>query len=273
MTKFRAVLGALTAGTLVLALLQPVYAVSTENELVGTQSPVDGACVAPLPFFNGQDCSYNETNPTTFGTFWLGPVSTSGYYPVGQSPFALGGNTDDTPVVGDGKISVAFQTGSIITINDNDTPCDLDDVISGSIVLSATTRAFAGGPGEQGEESWGDGDIIYPIPETTVDSATPNGSGCDYAIADDIANGFPPLLQSTGGNTYIFDTDIVETPASPEEDSWVESSPAGVACFTEANCGVSVDVTIGGGWSCTDNTGGSGACDTCGVSGFGFDSD
>ena len=35
----------------------------------------------------------------------------------------------------------------------------------------------------QGEETWGDGDIIFPILTTTVDSATDNGSGCDYEIA------------------------------------------------------------------------------------------
>ena len=75
MTKFRALLGALATGTLILAITQPVYAATSENDITGSQTPVDGACVAPLPFFNGQDCSYNESNPTTFGTFWLGPVA------------------------------------------------------------------------------------------------------------------------------------------------------------------------------------------------------
>jgi hypothetical protein len=251
MTKFRALLGALTTGTLILAFTQSVYAASSENDITGSTSPVDGACVAPLPFFNGEDCSYNESNPTTFGTFWLGPISTAGYYPVGQSPFALGGNTDDTPVIGDGKFPVPIIAGSTITIEDNDTVCDLDDEISGSISLGAATRAFAGGPGTQGEETWGDGDIVFPIPATTVNAATPNGAGgCDYEIAD---QGFPPLLQTTNGGTYIFDTDIVENPGAPPEDKWVASSPVGVACVTEGNCGVSVDVTIGAGWSCVEN--------------------
>jgi hypothetical protein len=223
---------------------------TTEIDIFGTQTPVDGACIAPLPFFNGEDCSYNESNPTTFGLFWLGPVSTAGYYPVGQSPFALG-TTDDTPVIGDNKFAVPFLPGSIITIDNNNTPCDLDDTISGSISLGAATRAFAGGPGTQGEETWGDGDIVFPIPETTVDAATPNGAGgCDYEIAD---QGFPPLLQSTGGGTYIFDTDIVENPGPFPEDSWVASSPVGVACVTEGNCGISVAVTVGPGWSCVEN--------------------
>ncbi|MDH3511066.1 MAG: cadherin-like domain-containing protein [Gammaproteobacteria bacterium] len=251
MTKFRVLLGALTTGTLILAFTQSVYAASSENDITGSTSPVDGACVAPLPFFNGEDCSYNESNPTTFGTFWLGPISTAGYYPVGQSPFALGGNTDDTPVIGDGKFPVPLLPGSIITIDDNDTVCDLDDEISGSISLGAATRAFAGGPGTQGEETWGDGDIVFPIPATTVNDAAPNGAGgCDYEIA---SAGFPPLLQTTNGGTYIFDTDIVENPGAPPEDSWVASSPVGVACVTEGNCGVSVTVSVGGGYSCVEN--------------------
>jgi hypothetical protein len=186
----------------------------------------------------------------------LGPVATGGYYQVGQSPFAVNGNTDSTPVIGDNKYSVPLLPTSVITIDDNDTPCDTDDVISGSISLGAATRAFAGGPGEQGEETWGDGDIVFSIPAATVDSATGNGSGCDYVIA---SAGFPPLLQSNGGGTYIFDVDIEEFPG-PGQDSWVSPAPVGVACVTEGNCGVSVDVTVGAGWSCTDNTGGSGAC-------------
>ena len=263
MTKFRALLGALATGTLILAFTHTVYAASTENDLTGSQSVVDGACVAPLPFFNGQDCSYNETNPTSFANHWMGPTATSGYYQVGQSPFALG-TVDDTPVVGDNKYAVPYLAGSIITIEDNNTACDGDDEISGTISLGAATRAFAGGPGEQGEESWGDGDIIFPLPAQAVDAATPNGAGgCDYEIA---SAGFPPLLQSTKGETYIYDVDIVAKPPDgpavlgPTEDSWVASAPVGMACGTEGNCGVSVDVTIGGGWSCTDNTGGAGAC-------------
>jgi hypothetical protein len=230
---------------------------SGEIDITGTQSVVDGACLAPLPFFNGEDCSYNESNPTTFGTHWLGPVATGGYYQVGQSPFALG-STSDTPQIGDNKYAVPLLPGSFIRIEDNGTACDTDDQISGSISLGAATRAFAGGPGTWGEETWGDGDIVFPIPATQVDAATPNGAGgCDYEIA---SAGFPPLLQSTKGGTYIFDTDIVESPPGPApEDSWVASSPVGVACVTEGNCGVSVAVTVGPGWSCTENF--AGACD------------
>ena len=197
--------------TVILALspLSATVATETNIAITGSQSPVDGACIATSPIFNQQDCSYNASNPTTFGTVWMGPVATGGYYQVGQSPFALGGNMDDTPVVGDNKYAVPLLPSSTITINDKDTPCDIDDVISGSIALGTATRAFAGGPGEQGEETWSDGDIVFSIPATTVDSATDNGPGCDYEIA---SAGFPPLLQSNGGGTYIFDVDIEVSP-------------------------------------------------------------
>ena len=267
MTKFRALPGALATGTLILAFTQSVYAASSEIDLTGTQSVVDGACVAPLPFFNGEDCSYDASNPTTFGNHWLGPVVINGYYVVGQSPFALGSSTDpdSVPVVGDNKYAVPFLSGSIITIDDNDTVCDADDVISGTISLGAATHAFDGGQGALGEETWGDGDIVFQIPATTVDSATPNGAGgCDYEIAD---AGFPSLLQSNGGGAYIFDVNIVAAPPEgpaqpgPTEDVWTAPSPTGVACISELNCGISVDVTPGPGWSCLDNTDGTGACD------------
>jgi hypothetical protein len=166
-------------------------------------------------------------------------------------------------VIGDNKIAVEFLTNSIVTIDDNDTPCDTNDVIGARFILGAATRAFAGGPGTWGEETWGDGEIVYefgmdPAPPVTVDAANPNGAGgCDYEIA---SAGFPPLLESNGGGTYIFDTNIVPEdpannpdPATPDDDFWLAPSPVGVACVTEGNCGVSVDVTVGPGWSCLEN--------------------
>ncbi len=181
MTKFRALPGALATGTLLLAFTLSVYATVTENDIVGSQSKVDGSCVAPLPVFNGQNCTYNDTNPWMLpNLFWLGPISTAGYYEVGQSPFALDPSnvptmTPPLPVIGDNKIEVPFLTNSIVTIDDNDTPCDTNDVIGARFILGAATRAFAGGPGTWGEETWGDGEIVY---EFGMDPAPPRDRRC-----------------------------------------------------------------------------------------------
>jgi hypothetical protein len=234
---------------------------SIENDIVGTQSKVDGACVAPIPVFSGADCSYNESNPTTFGSVWQGPSASASYYHIGESPFAQCNCEDDVPAYPDSvKVELAL-TGTMTIADMNDGICDTTDTIAGTISVEAGTRAFAGGPGEQGEETWGAGDVVFPIPETTVDSATPNGAGgCDYVIA---SAGFPPLLQRANPPTDFYPVDENTDNFDPpfvEPGFYVASSPVGAACGTELNCGIAVAVQIGPGWSCLDNTGGGGAC-------------
>lgn len=254
MTEIRARIVAQAIGFLMLAMGATAHAVEANIDITsGAQSLVDGACVAPIPFFNGLDCSYNSTNPTgSVITGWQGPLTGASYYAVGDSPYVQVG-VGTAPTDGDPLKAELPVTGTI-DIEDNGTPCDADDTIAGNIILGAGTRAFAGGPGENGEETWGAGDIQFPFAAITVDSATVNGAGgCDYEIA---SAGFPPRLQEAAGAMRLYPVDVsVDAPGF-----WVAPSPVGMAEVSEGNAGVMVTVTVGPGLTCTDNTGGGGAC-------------
>jgi len=255
MIDFRARIGIYATSFFILALSATANATQSNITILnGKQSLVDGGCVSAIPVANSLDCSYDASDPTGQGfNGWQGPTNAASYYQVGGSPYAQG-MIGDSPVPGDPLKAQLDFTGTI-DIEDNGTPCTIDDTIAGEIILAAGTRAFAGGPGQNGEETWGDGDIRFPITPTTVDSATANGQGgCDYEIA---SAGFPPRIQEAGGAQRLY-------PVDAEVDAvgfYVAPSPVGMANGSEGNAGAFVTVTVGPGWSCTDNVGGTGACE------------
>ena len=63
MTKLRALFGALASVFLILIFGTATHAGESNYTLTGTQSKVDGACVAALPRFAQSDCSYDASNP------------------------------------------------------------------------------------------------------------------------------------------------------------------------------------------------------------------
>jgi len=214
----------------------------------GSQAKTDSACITPIPFFNGLDCSYNESDPTGFAPGpgkWQGPTATASYYLVGDSPFVISG-VGTAPVPGDPLKAELAITGTL-NIEDNGTPCTADDTIGGELILGAGTRAFDGGQGALGEESWGDGDIKFLLPVTTVDSAAGNGQGgCDYVIA---SAGFPPRIQEAAGAQRLYPVDAIVDAVG----FYVAPSPVGIASITEGNVGIAATVTVGAGWSCVDS--------------------
>jgi hypothetical protein len=226
------------------AAVESIYSVS------GSHSSVENACVGPIPLFIGLDCSYDASNPTLFPVAgWAGPRFSVGYYPIGSSPGPFG-----TPAVNDGKLSPEIMASSSITINDNGTFCDLDDTIAINLIFAAAARNFTAGPGARGEESWGDGDLMFQISPTPVNSATGNlNGGCDYTIA---TAGMPPLLErSDGFGSYPV-----------EEGSWstgffLNPSLIGMASFEGVpNIGVAISVLTGASYACVENS--PGPCDT-----------
>jgi hypothetical protein len=232
-----------------LALSVVVNATEIINDVTGNQSAVDAACVAPIPFFNGEDCSYNETDPTGFAPgpgVWAGPTVAAWYYLPGQSP-----GVDSPPSAGDPADELSL-TGTI-TIDDKDSVDCADDTITGEVILGAGTRAFGGGQGAFGEESWGDGDIKFPWAETGVDTGAANvGGGCDYVIA---SAGYPPRIEEAAAPNRLYPVN-----ASSFVGFYVAPSPVGIAFVTEGNAGVQIEVTVGAGWSCVQNGVGA-ACD------------
>ena len=209
MTRIRTLLGALAAGTLGVILATGVNA-QTTNTITGTSSQVDFGCLGLLQVVSMPPslCQYDAMRfpPGIFGgPESNGPVQIAGYYAVGNSPWDNNGAPGDVGgTVGDGKYELPLS-GSI-TFDDKGTPCDADDTLAGTVSYGAATRNFAGGPGTQGEETWGDGDLSFTLAETVVSSATANGvGGCDYVIGSD---GAPPLLTAANGAEYGDDVNI-----------------------------------------------------------------
>jgi hypothetical protein len=59
MTNFRACLGALAAGTLLLMVTQVAIAGKSTNLISGSQAEVDGSCVDPVLTAAGFNCVYD----------------------------------------------------------------------------------------------------------------------------------------------------------------------------------------------------------------------
>jgi hypothetical protein len=241
-------------------LATAVQAVETINDITGVHSNVDGGCVGPTPVFSGIDCSYDASSPVIGGLPWTGPGFAAGYYPTGSSPFDVGGLGTE-PAPGDGKL--APPVSGTVTIEDNGAACDTDDTIAVQIDLDAGTRAFSGGPGTRGEESWGTGDVSYTIPATAVDSATPNGDGgCDYEIG---SGGVPDLLErSDGMGFYPVEESLTidDITGGANGQFYVAPSAVGIGSFEGTpSVGVAITVVTGPGWMCVESPApGAGPC-------------
>jgi len=206
MTASRGLLAAVTAGSLALGLSGNASAQAVNN-ITGNSSETDTGCLGLLQVVGNPRCQFDGEpfSPAFPGAGSNGPVGVAGYYQVGQSPWDVNMAPDANvgPAVGDGKYEPPLL--GTVTINNQGTFCDADDTIAAEIGYGAATRAFAGGPGTRGEETWGDGDLSFTLPATVVSSATPNAGGCDYVIGD---AGAPPLLVTAGGAEFGDDVDI-----------------------------------------------------------------
>ena len=238
------------------------------------QSKVDNTCLGALPGATGEDCTYNQSDPTG-GTFaWLGPIHAAGYYAVGNSPFAnaIPGSfpLPAAPVPDPEKIELPV-TGSLTIDLDNGSQCDGDDTVAGRFALPAATRTFGGGPGTSAEETWGDNTIVYVLPASVPDFQNVTAAGCEYIFG---SQGFPSLLQTmglfNGVQTYPVDLVIGADPLEPfngDQDAWAAPEPSGIgigqfegpAPDNLGNVGVAVSLDLsvfyGGTWSCVDNFG------------------
>jgi hypothetical protein len=263
--EFAVVLGLSVAG-----IGQYAKAAESITAITGTQSLIDGACAAPIPFFTALDCSYNASNPDGFlVTGWQGPTPGAGYYTQADAPGFIFPPGQNGPPNGDNKYAIPLYSGSVIKIeNHNDADC-ANDTIQGNIILSAGVRTFAGGPGTRGEEIWDDGDISMPFGPVPVDSGTANSSGgCDYVIG---SAGFPEIIKEAAppNRDYPFDQTVDSEGFYQGPSSIPMSTIEKTVTFPQGNIGTPSVVVRGASYACADNTSSDGS-DACAAVGSNF---
>jgi hypothetical protein len=247
----------------------PAWAVVSSNDITGEMVMSDSNCPGPVPLFNQDDCSYDASDPTGFGSAeWIGPVFNAGYYAPGTSPGPAAAGVND-PVPGDGKTPPAI-TGSL-DIDDQDTPAATDDTLTASIVIGQTVRNFGAGARGTGEETWTSLTMVFgPV---AVSSATANGAGgFDYVLG---SRGMPPRLvdAATGTDFWPSETGADSDSAVGVGHYWAGPSPIGIAPI-EANVSLGTTASFTAtGYSCVDILDGIGgaasACDARGLLGDG----
>jgi hypothetical protein len=224
----------------------------TVNNVSGMSSPAEGTASAYFELVFGTVTSYDGQPLMVAGPF-SGPLNQSGYYAVGDSPCDRAGGIAGCvsgSLPGDGKIQ-PLLAGTVTIGPGAGGACDGDETLAATVMLSAATRAFSCGPGCFGEESWSDNELTFNLAPTSVSSATPNGTGCDYVLA---SAGFPGLLTANGGlNEFGDDLDIGINSGQVQYDA---PSAVGAATFeTNANQGALMTVTTGPGYSCAQSFG------------------
>jgi len=143
--------------------------------IYGSQSPVENGCLSPIPFFVGQDCSYDGSNPDLFYSplLWIGPMAGENYYLPGES--ALGEGTQK-------RLGIS---GDLVV--------DGAGVISGTIDIAAGERVSACSQSDVCTESWDS--ISHAVPATAANPAltAPNSAGgSDYEYS---SKGMPVPLE------------------------------------------------------------------------------
>lgn len=271
MTRTRALIGALATGSLALGMAGTA---SAQNDIAvtGVVSELDVACLGLLAIVGNPECTFDALQiGIGVAVNISGPIGAATYYVVGTSPWDRNGGPGDVGgVIGDPAGDPKYNTplSGTVTIDNKGTPCDADDTLAATIAYGAATRNFSGGPGTQGEETWGDGDLSFQLAETVVDSAAANGAGgCDYVIGD---AGAPVLLMSSGGAQYGDDV-LINAPPGAGEDLWLPNdgtdyggNGAGVSTVEMTpNAGAPMTVTNGPSYVC-DFFGGAGGCEADG---------
>ncbi len=259
MTRTRALLGALAAGSLSFGLATSASA-QVINDITGTVSQADFACLGLLMVVGQPNCTFNGVgfDEASFpGLGDRGPVQLAGYYADGDSPWQVAGTPSGTGgVPGDGKSAIAIS--GTVTINEPGPGCTTGASLAAEISYGAAVRAFAGGQTSTGEESWGDGDLSFSLAETTVDSAVVNGGGCEYVIGD---AGAPPLLTSDSGAIYGDDIDPFVDLWTPNDGTDYSGNTPTLSTFeSDPNAGAPMTVANGASFVCEFFDGSLGAC-------------
>ncbi|MFW2404295.1 MAG: hypothetical protein ACN4GT_05965 [Gammaproteobacteria bacterium] len=179
---------------------------SNAAPIFGSQSKVENGCISPIPFFVGQDCSYDGSNPLLFytdGPTYIGPIAAESYYLPGESAGGEGdpkrlGISGDLVVDGAGTISgtITIAAGERISAcSQSDSCTETWDAINHTIPATAATSA---GVNSAGGMDYTYSSIGYPVPlEPCVPYFFPAGGGlCDWNVGRDGFNFAAQLFPS-----------------------------------------------------------------------------
>jgi hypothetical protein len=196
------------AGTLAIGMLG--FAASTQAApIYGSQSKVENGCIIPIPFFVGQDCSYDGSNPGGFyfdiPQAYIGPMAGESYYLPGESAGVIDtgaakrlGISGDLVVDGAGTISGTIDIAAgerISACTQADVCTESWDSISHTVPSTAATSAAVNTAGGMTYEY---SSLGMPVPlEPCVGYFHPSGNGlCDWAIGRDGFNFASQLFPS-----------------------------------------------------------------------------
>jgi hypothetical protein len=221
-------------------------------------SASEGQCLAAVPAFTNNDCSYNDDGSVIGGVAnWIGPGLTGAFYDLNGAPPALW-TTFPNPDT-DGREGIPLS--GTITIDNKDAPaaCSTHE-LSGSIVMAAFDRHYQTQTSSHYIDRFPNG-ITQTIAKKQVDGGTPNGAGgCDYVLG---SAGAPNIITGPGSDPFPGRIPYVTTAVGGAGTTqWTAPGTAGLATF-ESNTGFAATASVGAGYSCTRSTG---DCTTTGFS-------
>ncbi|MBM4196421.1 MAG: tandem-95 repeat protein [Gammaproteobacteria bacterium] len=266
-----------------LALTGPVATTGqagvTYFDITGSTSGSSNACPIWIPVGNQDDCSYDASDPSGFGSGqWIGPVFGAGYYAPLSAPAIFTQPPAAEPIVAPapllptgGKTGMPVTRG-FLSIDDRNTPATTtDDIVGGTIEFGAFERNVGVGPVSRVVESFER--IIHRIippsgqPQPgNVSSATANAAGgFDYVVgAVGTTSTFPDRLTGSttanGGFSDDFPSEVASesSPDAGDLPYWTGPAANSIARLEDAApiIGTTTFPTVWG-YSCTD---GSGSC-------------
>lgn len=217
-----------STGVAAIALGLAAQAQAASFEIIGSTAANENSCLSPVPFFIGDDCSYDASNPTGAASQWAGPYIGNGYYVANP-----GAN------LGDPANRAGIPISGILTI-DGAGPGAL---ISMTFTMGPAFRQYDTGTVGLAVETWDS--ITHTVAPSAAAAAANDLGGFTYTL------GIIPGLIVDNGTGESFPSSGV---GFGTNGNWAAPGSAGIATY-EGNTGTASTAAIAG-YQCLLN------CDT-----------
>lgn len=211
----------ISAGVAAVALGMAAQAQAASFEIIGSTAANENTCLAPVPFFVSEDCSYNASNPTGAGSQWSGPYVGNGYY-AGNPGATLGSAGDRQGIAISGVLTIdGAGPGALVSM---------------TFTMGPAFRQYDTGTVGLAVETW---DSITHVVAPTAAAATANElGGFTYTL------GIVPNLIVDNNNGDSFPSRGQAGVVGLAGD-WAAAGSAGIATY-EGNTGASSTATMAG---------------------------